>query len=60
MLLKDFVNRWLWVCPLLGIVIAAEIVRRFGLSLWTAILAALFLVCPALIAFGLWRTSRDR
>ncbi len=59
MRMRPFIDRWLWVCPLLGLVIAAEIVRRFGLSLWTAIVATLFLVCPALIAFGLWQTRRD-
>lgn len=47
-----FENRWLWVCPLLSIVLAAAVLMLFGFSFWGALLAALLLVCPALLLWG--------
>lgn len=49
---RRFANRWLWLCPLLGILVAAGVLVAFGFSIWTALLAALLLVCPALIVWG--------
>lgn len=46
-------NRWGWLCPWLAIGLAAGMLVLWGLSWWTALLAALFLVCPALILWGL-------
>jgi protein-S-isoprenylcysteine O-methyltransferase Ste14 len=46
-------QRWLWLCPLLGLVMAAVVLYLWGLSWWTAILAALMLVCPITILWGL-------
>lgn len=40
------VQRWAWLCPALGLVMAAAVFYLWGLSLWTAILAALMLACP--------------
>ena len=51
----SFVERWLWLCPVIFIVLAAAIVLVFGLDLWTALLAAALMVCPALIAWAVWR-----
>jgi len=47
-----FANRWLWLCPFLAIVLAAAVLMLFGFTLWGALLAALLLVCPALILWG--------
>ena len=60
LLSREFFERWLWLCPLAGILLAAAVLLYFGLSLWSAMLAALFLICPALIAWGAWRAWSDR
>ena len=49
---KDSASNWLWLCPLLGILVAAWVFFAFGFSLWTSLLAALLLVCPALMLWG--------
>lgn len=46
-------NRWAW-CPWLAILLAAGVFVLFGLSWWSALLAALLLVCPALMLWGLY------
>ena len=51
-------NRWGWLCPWLAIALAAGVLALWGLSWWTALLAALFLVCPALILWGLYVVTR--
>lgn len=55
---QAFANRWGWLCPLLGLVMAAGVLYLWGLSLWTAILAALMLVCPITILWGLMTLRR--
>lgn len=47
-----FANRWLWLCPILAVVLAAGVLMVFGFTFWGALLAALMLVCPALILWG--------
>jgi SAM-dependent methyltransferase len=47
-------TRWGWLCPWLAIALAAGVLMLWGLSWGTALLAALFLVCPALILWGLF------
>ena len=53
-------RKWLWICPLLSVLLAGAVLLAFGVSFWTALLAALFLVCPILIAWGIWQTTRRR
>jgi hypothetical protein len=52
-------SRWLWLCPLLGVVAAAAILMVWGLTLWTAIGVALLLACPAILIWALLYWSRD-
>jgi hypothetical protein len=47
-----FVDRWLWLCPLLAILVAAFVLLVFGVSFWAGLFAALLMVCPALIVWG--------
>lgn len=47
-------NRWAWLCPWLAIALAATVLAWWGLSWLTALLAALLLVCPALVLWGLF------
>ncbi len=47
-----FADRWLWLCQILSIVLAAVVLMLFGFTFWGALLAALLLVCPALILWG--------
>jgi protein-S-isoprenylcysteine O-methyltransferase Ste14 len=46
-------QRWAWICPLLGVAMAAAVFYLWGLSWRTAILAALTLACPTTILWGL-------
>lgn len=46
-------KRWAWLCPVSGLAMAAAVFYLWGLSWWTAILAALMLACPATILWGL-------
>lgn len=48
--------RWGWLCPWLAILLAVGVFVAFGLTWWSAVLAALFLVCPALILWGMYVT----
>ena len=48
----EFANRWLWLCPILAVVLAAAVLWSSGFSWWSALLAALLLVCPVLIIWG--------
>lgn len=45
-------NRWVWLCPWLAVLLAAAVFTLWGLTWWTALLAALLLVCPALLLWG--------
>ncbi len=54
-----FVDRWLWLCPLLAIALAAAVLVVFGFTFWSAVLAALLLVCPALIVWGAIEVAMD-
>ena len=56
---KTVLGNWLWLCPLLAIGLAAAVVMFWGLSAWTALVAALLLVCPALILWGAVTLSRN-
>lgn len=53
-------NRWGWLCPWLAILLAAGVFALWGLSWWTALLAALLLVCPALLLWGLYIMARSQ
>jgi predicted benzoate:H+ symporter BenE len=55
----EFANRWMWLCPLLAVVLAAGILWTYGLDWWTAMLAATLLVCPALILWGAIQVALD-
>ncbi len=46
--------RWSWLCPWLAIALAAAVLMLFGLTWWSALLAAFLLVCPALMLWGLF------
>lgn len=51
-------SRWGWLCPLLGLGMAAGVLYLWGFSLWTTILAALMLACPIMILWGLMTLRR--
>lgn len=50
--------RSLWICIPLGLLLAAAVFWLWGLSLWSAAIAALALVCPSLIAWGVYEIRR--
>lgn len=55
-------TRWIWLCPGLSVALAIGVLVAFGLSIWTAVLAALILGCPiaALWAYFTGRLPRTR
>lgn len=55
----EFANRWLWLCPALAIVVAAGILWAYGFAWWSALLAALLLVCPVLILWGVLQIALE-
>lgn len=55
-----FLSRWSWLCPLLSVLLAAALLVAFGFTWWRALLAALLLVCPALLVWGAVEVARDR
>jgi hypothetical protein len=55
----EFANRWMWLCPILAVVIAAAVLWSFGIAWWSALLAAVLLVCPALIVWGAIQVALD-
>ena len=51
-------NRWMWLCPLLALGLAAAVLTIWGLTFWSAFVVALMLVCPALLIWGVFYLSR--
>jgi hypothetical protein len=51
-------SKWAWLCPWLSIALAAAVLTLWGLTWWSALLAALFLVCPAIMLWGLVKLRR--
>ncbi len=48
----------LGVCLGIGVVLALLVFHLLGLRLWTAVLAALLLVCPFVIGWGVFEIRR--
>ncbi|MDO8777232.1 MAG: hypothetical protein Q7K57_52680 [Burkholderiaceae bacterium] len=58
-----FADRWLWLCPILSILLAAAVLMIFGFTFWGGLLAGLLLVCPAMLVWGaieLWLDERSQ
>ena len=58
-----FADRWLWLCPVLSILLAVAVLMYFGFTFWGGLLAALLLVCPAMLVWGaieLWLDERSQ
>ena len=55
----EFANRWLWLCPIFAVLIAAAVLWSFGFAWWSALLAAFMLVCPVLILWGAVQVALD-
>lgn len=49
----NVMSRWVWICPALGLILATLVFYLWGFTLWTSIVAALMLVCPSIILWGL-------
>lgn len=45
-------SRWLWLCPITALLLAAAVLWYWGLTPASAAIAALLLVCPALLVWG--------
>lgn len=51
-------DQWAWLCPSLAVGLAAAVFTLWGLTWWTALLAAFFLVCPALMVWAIIAARR--
>lgn len=61
------VRRWLWLCPLVSVAMAAVLLFVFGVSVWTAAVVAVLVGCPMAVGLvlvtervGCQRTSGDQ
>lgn len=50
-------DRWMWICPLLAVLLAAIVLAGWGVNGWSALLVALLLACPAVL---IWATVQLR
>jgi Na+/H+-dicarboxylate symporter len=57
--MRELWRRGVWLCPLVAMGLLAGMLTLFGVRPWTALLAALLLVCPALLLWGLVTLSRS-
>ena len=57
---RDHWRSWIWLCPWVMLGLAVGIMLLLGLSIWTALLAAMVLICPALILWGAIQVRRPR
>jgi hypothetical protein len=53
-------HRHLWLCVLLGLALALVVLWALGASAWTLLLAALLLVCPLILIWGLFSLNRTQ
>lgn len=51
-------SKWVWICPPLATLIVAAALVYWGLTVGTALLVALILVCPVLVVWGVIETGR--
>jgi hypothetical protein len=56
----ELANRWMWLCPILAVMIAAAVLWSLGVAWWSALLAAVLLVCPVLILWGAVQVAFDQ
>ncbi len=50
--IRACVREWAWLCPFVMLGLAVGILVLFGLTIWTASLVAILLVCPAIMIWG--------
>ena len=55
--MRGLLDRFLWLCPLAALALAAAILAALGSSLWTIILALILLACPLAVLVA-WFTGR--
>lgn len=45
-------SRWLWICPILAVLLSVVVLYYFGLTWKTAAVVVLVMVCPAIMIWG--------
>lgn len=53
-------NRWLWICPMLAVLLSVTIFLYWGWSLTTVVLIALAIVCPSIMIWGVIQIRKLR
>lgn len=51
-------NRWLWICPILAVLLSVTVLLYWGWTWTTAIVIALAMVCPAIMIWGAFQTRK--
>ncbi len=51
-------HRLAWLCPVTGVITVVVVLTLWGLSWWTALLAAIMLTCPINSLIGMLRSQR--
>ena len=54
---RGLLDRFLWLCPLAALALAAAVLAALGFSFWTIILAVILLACPLAVLVA-WLTGR--
>ena len=57
---RRFVDRLVWLCPALSLIFAAALLWLVGLTLWTAVVAAVLIACPVAVVFALLAERLER
>lgn len=50
-------NRWLWICPILAVLISVIALLSWGWSWMTVVVIALASGCPAIMFWGAWQAT---
>lgn len=53
-------NRWLWICPILVVLLIVSVLLYWGWSWVSAVLIALALVCPAIMIWWAIQIRKPR
>ncbi|WP_295754587.1 hypothetical protein [Undibacterium sp.] len=51
-------NRWLWLCPILVVLLIVTVLLYWGVSWVSTVLIALALVCPAIVIWGVLKIRK--
>lgn len=57
--MKGQLDRWIWLCPALAVLLAMLVLAGWGLTWTTAFIVSVLLVCPAILIWGALQLRRS-